>query len=907
MNSCHTDGSICPFFGTSSNHCGTKIPVGVGAASIIDKTVYPKLDYGNYNISERPRDALMYGGGVESQWPPVSYTSQSGADDAGAANCGKYIQSNGGCSTVFDYIPGGLSFEEMQSDTWFAYLFDCGVNGGNIGTPCYKIEDETRTTTVGASNPDPEAEDSETSGTKCIECPDFYCTPARMTCSYSGPDEDETNDPDCPYPTVFAIATDSNKIVVKYDQLSSTLPDGVQDLNLVYTPDGIDVDAWDANTYAGDFVDISHNPWVDGDEGFSTFVIYEGDILESGNKQGLRVKVQITPIIDPNSPTVVFTGTRLKLLELISGGQNYAVNDTFNLEYYHRHPNGSSSTLSFAIKVTQVGPVQTISGIEGFDVLIEGDTINGHSVTRAFHTDVENFPYHIIYVDGNGADFTADGQYTSSRNHVVTVVAGYGIKTRAFFGGYYEFLQKSIQYVAHDVDALAPDVYNTVIQPQIRVTVNSDGAVSGATILDGGQNWDTLPEAPKLDITSPTIVEATEDIAAGYNILATLDLNSVYYGDQLYGPDDPLGVLSYYYPSPQVGDAVIDSPSEDLWVYDAVNGWVLIGNLTKIPSTTAVKAQVEGVFVNGSLVSVNIINGGLGYSQKYPPEIYVHNYLRVENPVYFEGVNEDEDGIRNSYNQIKDAGTFPEYFAAYEQNPDVVESESTRLSAYEPSSIREPQSNTNVALDSNRRRILDLPQRRYRKSETDKLKELNTTYNMPLDENANIDSNYREKTNQSKDTINQNIDLQASNLTQELVPDQANYVEVLVESSQRRFSNLPQASRLTKYFVRQYNPDSRDEITLNVVLGCEQEEDGCDHIECATLYTETPPSSTVDPETGDETSFSYLLYPQVIGPGCKSWSISGNMLIRHNYTRSTNTYASAIEAYGNPFDYYAGA
>ena len=142
------------------------------------------------------------------------------------------------------------------------------------------------------------------------------------------------------------------------------------------------------------------------------------------NKTGLRIKIETSSIYDDSGSSTVFTGTRWLATEILSPGTGYAVNDIFAITYTHTHPDNTQSTLTLNIKITAVGAYQATQGQTGFDVLRAGDTLNGHSITRAFHTDLDNFPYHIIYLDGNGNDFVKDTQYNSNRNHVITAKAG---------------------------------------------------------------------------------------------------------------------------------------------------------------------------------------------------------------------------------------------------------------------------------------------------------------------------------------------------------------------------------------------------------------------------------------------------------------------------------------------------
>ena len=127
---------------------------------------------------------------------------------------------------------------------------------------------------------------------------------------------------------------------------------------------------------------------------------------------------------------------------------------------------GGTATMTINLKITAVGATSTLSGGDVTDIMRLGDKINGHTITRTFHTEIGKFPYHIVYLDGSGNNFTKDTQYTSDRNHVITVKAGFGIPDRAIMVGLYEFLDKSLQYVTGDVNQKAPDIFNSVIYLQ---------------------------------------------------------------------------------------------------------------------------------------------------------------------------------------------------------------------------------------------------------------------------------------------------------------------------------------------------------------------------------------------------------------------------------------------------------
>lgn len=852
---CHNDSSPCESIflnttQTNSSHCDTRRPNDINAVTLKDIAVYPTIQLPS-GLENPPADAVMYDSILYSPYPPaygggVDYTSPTGSTDTEVGECGKVTSPVSCGQVVYDFVPAELSFAEMDSDTWFGYLYDMGPNGGNVGSPCFRIEQETRNSTTTSSTPSSgtvgqpgynpgsssSASDDESSKSTCIPCSGFYCTPVKSyaTYTYNGPDE--TGDPDCPYPTIHAIGTESNKIAFKYDSLSNELPDAVLDVSFVYAPDGIDQDVWNQKNYAaGDPIVTTQNPWKSGDETFEDFVIVDDETLENGQKQGLAVKFRVSPAIDGTGETPVFTGTTWEFLELINGGQNYVVNDTFTLSYTRNHNDSTSSTLNMTLKVTSVGPSTSVAAQEDFQTLSEGDTINGHTIIATRHSDIDNFPYHIVYLDESGSNFTKDTQYTSSRNHVITVVAGYGIVDRVFFGGFYEFMEKSVQYTVHSIDEDSPDVFNTIRQPDVTVNL-SNGTVSGVTITDGGAGFDQLSETPRLSITHPN-------------------------------------------------------------------------------RETARPARVEGVFSGGVLTSVSIIDPGSGYTDSNPPQMWVRNVYREDDTVTFEGMSQEDAFVDTFLQELREKGTFPEYTEVNLSNPGMVDGNEVRRQSYVQKTEGVLKPNRKVKQDFNRKRSIELPQRLYRKDAVKRLGQTYDNYNKDYDlPNANnISEEFRSSYKDAKITNNQTLQTALDNLIQEQVPDSITYDENYVETTQRRFADMPQATPLTKYTMKQYRADPRAKTTINITIGCDVQESGCTHmIPICASPGQTPNSSTTDSSTdgaGNTTSttttFSYLL-SGMLGPGCQNWSASGDMSVRHHITKSTQTYARAVEAYGNPFD-----
>lgn len=516
---CKTNINLCAggvFGSLATEHCANYTP---GQGVTFEFREYPAhpIRTQNYNIPDRDANAVMYSSlelctDPETNIPP----------DPGAANCGKVAilsPCDSTCTIYYDYYPTQLSFDFGLSDTWFAYLYDTSYNAGVAGTPCYHIEDKDESTTTPEVVDDPATPEDETtpgsstttSETICYPCTGFTCESAVTNLRYTA-DEDLTGDADCPHPTLFGFGTESNKLAFSYDSLSTILPNGVVDFEVSY--DGVTyTDIWDEGILAGIPYESTQNPWQSGDESWADFHIFEIEDL-GNNKIDFRIKMYLEPIFDDTGPTVVFSGTRWTVAEVMNAGTGYNVNDVFLLEYEHTHPDNSTTTLTLNLKITGIGPVSATAGQAGFDVLRVGDTLNGHTITRVFHTDLDNFAYHVLYLDGSGSDFVKETQYTSNRDHVITAKAGYGIKDRAILVGLYEFLDKSVQYVTADIDKNAPDIFNQFKQPEFDVTV-TNGRVSSVTIVDGGENWNLLGNPPELVVTAPYAQSGTTAIVKG--------------------------------------------------------------------------------------------------------------------------------------------------------------------------------------------------------------------------------------------------------------------------------------------------------------------------------------------------------------------------------------------------------
>lgn len=903
---CKTKGykfGTCSGFGLNDEHCFPYTPPSGGVT--FQHFEYPQnaIRTGNYNIPARENNHVMYPY-IDSYTVPSTGGSTGSGSGPAAANCGKLSQTNpclttrgsdSAVPTIFhDYYPTELSFDFNFSDTWFGYLYDTSNNAGIVGTPCYHIETETRTGDSGGSRQ------------ICHPCTNFTAAPKETLLSYEA-SQDLTGDPDCPHPTLFGIGTNSDKIVFKYNALSTTVPNSVTDFSVRHGSDAF-TDAWDGSN--GIAYESSQNPWQAGEEFVSDFEIY--DFTSGQTKSNFIVKFRIEPIYDDSGASTVYSGTRWVLTEVLNFGTGYAVNDTFNLTFTHTHPDDTQTTLTLDLKVTAVGQTENLTGSEGFDKLRVNDTINGHTITRTFHTD-DDFGYHIVYVDGNGADFTKDTQYTSNRAHVITTVAGFGIKDRAMLVGLYEFLDKSLQFITADVNQNSPDAFNQLQQPVGFITL-TNGAVSNVEF--GGQvislDLNTIvrnngySDVDNLALTGGSGSGIEVSLITEEGQIQEIQVTNPGSG---YNTGEELTIPGAVYPGNNPpADAVIR-------VGLAANGGSGFKNLKVAPILEispapegGTDAEVEGTFTDGVLTNVVIKKPGSGYLEDAKPTLSINNIFEVNEILLkndghradlveeFQGILESIPNVSNS--EVDTTATSQQIADVYAKVPS-----ETLLTSQEPK--------IEIKSDPDRKRITQLSQTKFSKDATEPLKaiveptyDVNYLSSVPIDD-EDLKAIIRDDKKRIKDQGEKNID----DITQKVYPEYDSKQESKVETCIGSFTNLPTASTYTKYLMRQYRPDPSKETSITVKLTMNPVNTGCAYTGCtppgiSSGYSEEIDTGETDPVTGDPITttytYSYSMSP-LLGPGSKSWTATGKMKIFHDLTRGANTVTLATDAFGNPF------
>ncbi|ADO99019.1 hypothetical protein PSSM7_084 [Prochlorococcus phage P-SSM7] len=928
----------------------------------------------SYNIPDRDNDAIMH----------PFYLTEYRSPHIPSATCGMATKTDpcsGGHTfgreefdaTIInlDFTPSMLSFDFQFSDTWFSYIYDTSDEAGHIGTAAYWLEDDEGTVTTvvlptgtpGTPGYDPGSETNTYSGTTaCIPCSNFTCTPAKTTLKYEGC-EDLTGDPDCPHPTLFAIDTESLKIAFSYDQFATTVPNGVTDFELSF--DGVTyADGWNATTLEGIDYNSSQNPWAYQDAGFSDFEIF--DINDGANAADFRIKFRIESRYDdsaaPPESNTVMLGTKWTCTEILNNGTGFTVGQVFPLTAVVGLANGTTVNMTINLKVTAVGPSTTLSGGDVTDIMRKGDKINGHTITRTFHTEVGLFPYHIVYVDGSGSNFAKDTQYTSDRNHVITVKAGFGIADRAIMLGLYEFLDKSLQYVTGDVNQKAPDIFNSIIYPQAWISLNENGGITDINISGGVFKFNT----GNFDDINPTAqltgYATDEDIATtggtGSGLTVDIEVSSLL-DDESNLLVDRISAVRVNQPGTgyTVGDKItISGGAAQIQIEEITSGGANLDKLAGPPvleitspdddgnfipnkstddgepefilTTTDSNlkfevvtkdgvadlevvsdtggnnesAKIKGNFSGGSLTSVDILRPGKGYSTKIRPQLVV--------------VNVNEETIEISKNDGKRDDLVPEYHNILKTLPEGdIKASADDLQAITDSYAEVPAEKANtfknapmqIKLDPQRQRVHQRSQRKLQTFQTDPLKtriipDYDTDFlkDTPIDDDA-FKKILTDGKKTSQDTVLQNID----DITQQVYPEFVNFDESKVETNAGSFTELPHASKYTKYLMRQYRPDPQKVQRLTVTLGCTPVNIGKSHFVCnqptATPNTDTGVINNGDGTTTQEVhifSFGNL----VRGPGCQPWKASGTMTIWHDLTRDARTVVRAAQAYGNPYD-----
>ena len=907
------------------NSCYPNVPVvGEQGAVTFEYEEYPQSVIrtdGRYNLPDRDSDAVMYDS-VLTQYDPSL--------GAPPAICGMVTKTDP-CTLTFsrdnftesiialDYVPNELSFDFQYSDTWFSYLYDTSDEAGHIGKAAYWLETRRGTTTVGTPGTGTPGEPGYSPGTsssttedgvRCIPCTNFTCSPAKTILTYSA-NEDLTGDKDCPHPTLFAVDTESFKVAFSYDQFSSQLPNGAIDFEVSF--DGATyADAWDAAAESGIAYTSAQNPWSnvnDGDAGFTDFEIF--DINDGVNAIDLRVKFRIEAIYDDSGATTVYNGTRWTLTEVLSNGTGFSVGQVFPLSTQLRLADNSLVTFTINLKVSAVGPVSVLAGGDPQDIMRVGDTLNGHRINRTFHTEIGEFPYHVAYLDGNGSNFTKDTQYTSSRNHVITAVAGYGIPDRAILVGMYEFLDKSLQYVTGDVNKEAPDIFNSVSAPLAFISLDEKGGITDVNIDSGvysfsNQSLTDLNVNDELSGYDPGTNVATSGgtgsgLTVDFNATNIQGLIDVDGNDVQSVIDNEIYSITVNNPGTgyTIGDIVtISGGSARIQVLEVTHGGSNLDKLDGPPdmditcpsdsgtglrntstddgnpeflielTTESLKFEVvtkdQGVDIepisddaggnNEQAIIKGDFTGGTLSSIEIIKPGKGYDAVNRPNLVINNLIERIEDVTKNEGYRGETIDEFQDILKALPEGEfkasaeDLQQIEDVYNAVNEDMTAVSSNPPMDIKTDPEEDVIYTRSQRVYTKDQTDPLKEtMVPEYDVTYLERSDLPADFKQVIIDDKERAQNTVLDHIDAITQEEYPETTTFPATKVETNIGSFSNLPEATEFTKYVMRQYRPDSKQKETISVTLSCTPVDIGTSHFVC------NQPTVTQDTDTGEVT------------------------------------------------------
>lgn len=237
--------------------------------------------------------------------------------------------------------------------------------------------------------------------------------------------------------------------------------------------------------------------------------------------------------------------------------------------------------------------------------IAEDMSVNGWTIRDVRHSNDE-LNMHFAELSSGTTDFIKDGVYTASNGSSITVKAGKGIKDRAVLIGLYEFRKKEIEFgvgVPTEGIPFNPEL----IRPRVSAQI-TNGKVTGVQIIGRGRGLQNKNiEIPKLVVEPPP----------------------TYFNHDLYNKLLEKGV----------------------GVQKAKNKCKGTGTIAKLRPT----------YSKGRLVSVEVLDGGSGYSATNPPNVFVPYIARTDYIVTQE--KQDMNAVEFSNKQLFEKSPIFQNFA----------------------------------------------------------------------------------------------------------------------------------------------------------------------------------------------------------------------------------------------------
>jgi len=349
------------------------------------------------------------------------------------------------------------------------------------------------------------------------------------------------------------------------------------------------------------------------------------------------------------------------------------------------------------------------------------------------------------------------------------------------------------------------------------------------------------------------------------------------------------------------------------------------------------EAKFKANWTGGTLQSVEVIDGGFGYSGT--PTMGVVSADKIENRTIWPSTDPKKNPNTNLYEKAAeqlDADTEKEVFLGTS-----VEEETKRANFVNESQkdVRLIDALASIEIDKTRVREHFLEKQKGSAAAMEPI-----AVN-PIDDAAaqylmqSEDDRLQREGFRTKKDIDELNELEKFHQYESITEEKkVYYKENKVYTICGSFFDLPCATENTKYMLKQFKNDARGEVSTNITLSVEVEPGCSPHptvsssgtgggsssipgvpggIGLSSAITWTCCDGTTGSAAGGTTSSSSSgTYPNgttytsgcttvITGPhgeGCHGWSVSGNLRFLNNLTMSSNTWEMAIAAYGNPYD-----
>lgn len=527
----------------------------------------------------------------------------------------------------------------------------------------------------------------------------------------------------------------------------------------------------------------------------------------------------------------------------------------------------TAHTTSMSVAFEYSNP-PTGPGAKTVNGIRKGDTINGWTVADIKHGSLYFNKYHIIELEGSGNDFTYNGTYTSLAG---PNWAGMGISAGTSM---HPIRVKAGQGIKDKAMLVGRFEFR---KKEIQYMV-------GKVRKDMKTGWNYEIREP---VMTPTIL-------AGRIVSVTID-----YPGEGY---------EKFYPKPEIYATPPEKYSVNPKKYRA--------------------AKFKATWNGGQLASVEVIDGGFGYSGGADaPSMGVQSADKIEVRTTWNDRDPKSNKTTEIYNKINEqldndqrkivfgdqsASEITEKLQYVNQKyTSELPIDAFQEFEYDETRVREhfleKQKSSQAAIEPvSVNPVSDAVAQYMLSSDDDKLVAQGAQYRDLFEELNEIEKFH-----------------QLESITEE---KKAFYKEQKKYTVIGTFFDLPCATNDTKYILKQFKNDMREFVNANVTLSIDVGDcEGCPSMDYgAGLYAwecpcggvtgsyagvpSTPPvagpSGTYPDE--DETPYTSTTSTTITGPhgiGCQSWSISSKLKIFNNLTSSAETWGWAIKAFGNPYDF----